>query len=153
MNPIRCATAVLVVLLGLGAAARPACAEETVEEALGAASGMALYEAQMVLGLSADAFAKKVYDEKTMAAIISEQKTLLKNLDRHLENLLDEESVSKDDKKAIRKLRACISRLNETADALQDFVDDSSQENAEAWQEKRKASYAEIADLLGIEKK
>jgi len=146
-------TIVLGMMLGLGTGARPVQAEETFEEALGAATGMALYEVQMVLGLSADAFAKKVYDQEQMKTIVAEQKSMMEILNKYLEALRKLDSTSEDDKKSLQAMSDCIEKLKATAEALLAYVNDSSDENADAWQVKRKASYAAISDLLGLDKK
>lgn len=146
-------TMVLATIVALGSGARPAQAEQEVERALGAAAATALYEVQMVLGLSADAFAKKVYTAEQMETMIGEQTNLLKNLDKELSKLQKLESVTEADKKSLKEMSDCIAKLQDTAEALQDYVKDSSDENAEAYQEARKASYAALADLMGLEKK
>lgn len=144
---------VLGMMVGFGAGARPAQAEASLEEALGAATAVAMYNAQMVLGLSADAFAKKVYDEETMKTVVGEQKTLLTNLDKHLAGLRKLDSISAEDKKALKSLSDCLAKLQQTADALLEYVEEQSDVNAEDYQTKRKASYAAIAEVMGLENK
>lgn len=144
---------VIGMMAGFGAAARPAQAEESLEQSLGAATAFALYDVQMVIGLTADAFAKKVYEAETVNEIVGEQKTMMTNLDKHLAGLRKLDSISAEDKKALKSLSECIALLQETADALLEYVEDQSDENAEEFQTARKASHAALAEIMGLDKK
>ena len=143
-----------VALLVAAGAMRAAAADKpvTIEEALGAAVGAALYNTQVVIGITADSFTKQVYTSDETKTIVKEQKSLLNTLGSYASALIDNPSVEEADKAAMRDILACIGKLNSTADALIAYVDDASDANAQDFQTKRKDSYKSISDLLGLDK-
>ncbi|MCE9581988.1 MAG: hypothetical protein K8T20_05675 [Planctomycetes bacterium] len=152
VNRLTGATIVLGMILAFGTGARPVAAEQELERALGASTAVALYEMQMVLGLSADGFAKKVYTAEQMETLIGEQKGFVKNLDKELSALLKLDSVTEADKKSLKEMSDCLALMGATADALLAYVKDSSDKNADKFQEARKASHAALAELMGLDK-
>jgi hypothetical protein len=145
---------IIGVALPLLFTAQSAKAADTVsfEEAYGATAGLGLYNIQVILGLSADAFEKEVYAAEQMNDIVGEQKTILTTLSDYMVKLQGLKTTSAADKKSLKDMNAVATKLTETADSLLAYVADSSVENAEDFQTKRKASYAALADLLGLEK-
>jgi hypothetical protein len=133
--------------------ARQAAAEEpvTMEEAFGFTLGISLYNVQIVLGISADAFAKDVYTADEMTTIINEQISMLDNLGKYLNKLAALKTVSAADKSSMKEGSGCVDKLTATANALSAYVADPSQDNADVYQTKRKASYAAISVLLGLD--
>jgi hypothetical protein len=142
------------IALPLMMAAQSARAADAVsfEEAYGATAGLSLYNIQVVLGLSADAFEKEVYTAEQMNDIVGEQKTVLVTLSDYMVKLQALKTTSAADKKSLKEMDAVTAKLTATAESLLAYVADSSTENAEDFQTKRKASYASIAELLGLEK-
>ena len=116
-----------------------------------AAAGFALYDVQIVIGITADAYAKDVYTNEETLDIVNEQTALLETLDGYVIKLQQLSSVSGADKDSLIKISACIEKLNATAEALAAYVNDPSDENVDAFQAKRNASYNMLSDLLGLE--
>ncbi|HOX27997.1 MAG TPA: hypothetical protein PLQ76_02455 [bacterium] len=134
--------------------ARPALAEASAsfEEAFGAASAFAMYNTQVVLGITADAFVKSVYSSEEAKTIVSEQKTSVGILGDYVKKLLELSTVNDSDKKYLKGIQVCLDKLSETADALTAYIDNQSDENAGDFDTKRKASYDSIAELPGLDK-
>ncbi len=122
------------------------------EEAFGAASAGLLYNIQVVIGIAADAFYKDVYSVEEMNNIIGEQKTIIGTLSDYSDKLIKLDKITTSDKQSIGEMKACTEKLNETADALLAYVADPSDDNANAFQDKRKASYDTLSELLGLGK-
>ena len=145
---------IMGIALPLILTSHPAKAADTVsfEEAYGATAGLGLYNIQVILGLSADAFEKSVYTADEMNNIVGEQKHVLSTLSDYMTKLQQLKTTSDSDKKSLNDMDAVVSKLGDTADSLLAYVKDSSADNATDFQTKRKDSYAAIADLLGLEK-
>lgn len=145
---------VSIVLTVAFAGAGPAQAENQTgfEEAYGAAVGVGLYNIQVILGITADAFAGKVYDKDEAKKIATEQKNVLGLLDDYAGKLLKNDSLDKGDANSIKDISACITKLKATADALLGYLANPSRDAAGDFDTKRKASYASIEKLLGIGK-
>ena len=139
-------------IFGAGfAAPTRATADEEFNEAFGAAAGFALYNLQIVIGITADAYAKQVYTNEETLNIVNEQKILLETLDGYVPKLQQLSSISQGDQDSLVKISNCIGKLDDTADALAAYVNDPSGENADAFQAKREASYNTLSDLLGLD--
>jgi hypothetical protein len=134
--------------------AKPAVAEDLVayQEAFGAASGLALYDVQIIIGVTADAYAKNVYTAEETNSIINEQKNALSVLSDYVNKLRELPDESEENLKSLNKISDCISKLGDTADALIGYTADETEENANKFDENRKASYAALAELLGFNK-
>lgn len=122
------------------------------EEAFGAASAGLLYNVQVVIGIAADAYSKDVYTAEEMDSIIGEQKTIIETLIDYTGKLMNLPKVSGNDKKSLADMNDCMGKLTNTADALLAYVADPSDDNANRFQDKRKASYDSLAELLGLNK-
>lgn len=121
-------------------------------EAYGAAAGSTLYNTQVILGMTADAIAKDVYTNDEAKAIINEQKAVLGLTDDYVAKLLKLVGLDKDDKASLSEISVVIAKINATADALTNYMDNPSDENVDKFQARRQASYAAIAKLLGLDK-
>lgn len=143
-----------IVLTIVFAGAGPTQAENQTgfEEAYGAAVGAGLYNIQVILGITADAFAGKVYNKDDAKDIITEQKNVLGLLDDYAGKLLKQASTSKDDLNSLNDISVCIVKLKATADALLGYLANPANDAASDFQTKRKASYAAIEKLLGLDK-
>lgn len=144
----------MVVFAALFVAARPARAEGTglLGEAFGAAAGLALYDAQVIIGMTADASMKDVYTTEESNAVIAEQKNALDVIDGYTEKLLQlETTLNEDDRKALADVSSCIEKIHATADALTVYISEPTADNANYFEEKRLASYDALSDLLGLE--
>lgn len=122
------------------------------DEAYGASSGVALYNVQVVLGITADAIAGKVYNNDEAKGIINEQKTMLGVMDEYSRKLQKNPSISKYDVDTLKDISTCIGRLKITADSLMSYLANPTSAAANDFEAKRKSSYAAIAKLLGIDK-
>ena len=140
----------LLMVAFAGAGTAPAEDLPGYDEAYGAAMGGALYNTQVIIGITADAFAKDVYNKDEAKDIITEQKSLIGVHDNYIGKLLKKASVTKEDKESLNSMSACIAKLNVTADALLAYFVNPTESNADDFQTKRKASYAAIEKLLGI---
>lgn len=142
----------VVLASGIGAGRARAAENVSYAEAFGAATGFALYNTQVVLGVTADALSKDVYTADEARGIVSEQKGALDVLRKYVRQLIKASFVAAADKKSLKEIDACIDTLNDTADALNAYLDNPTTDAANDFQEKRKASYAALSDLLGLEK-
>ncbi len=139
------AIAVMVVLLFVTVQVR---AEDcsSAREAFGAAIGFSLYNTQMVVGLTADAYVKKVYTTQYTQTICTEQRNALTVLNGHCIKL---EELGKE-VDTLKEIEGVITKLKATIDALDKYTVNSSSANANDFEAKRKASWAAIAKLLDI---
>ncbi|MFA6448128.1 MAG: hypothetical protein WCX65_01550 [bacterium] len=142
------------VVLSLAIMAKPVLAQETTtfEEAFGAASALAMYNVQVVVGLTADAYAKDVYNGEDAKAVVAEQKGALTTLDGYVVKLLNLTTLTEADRKSLNDISGCLKKLGYTADALTAYIDSQTDDNANDFQAKRKDSYNTLAELLGLEK-
>jgi len=141
-------------MLLISATVLPVSAQEKVsyDEAFGAASGMSLYNTQVVLGMTADGIAKGVYSMEIANGVTREQSAMLGVLNSYVAQLIQSPSTPESDRTALVAISSCIGRLNETINALNAYIQNPTVINADNFQVKRKASYAAIAELLGIKK-
>jgi len=114
---------------------------------------MALYNTQVVIGLTADSVAKKVYSFEVASRITKEQSAMLEVVNSYVREIIQSPSTLEADRAASKAIATCIDKLNETINALDAYIQNPTDINANNFQVKRKASYAAIAELLGIGKK
>jgi hypothetical protein len=140
-----------VGLLSIGASL--ARADEKVEfnEAFGAAAGMALYDTQTVIEITADSIGKSVYSSEKTTKIIREQGAMLDVLNSYSKKLIQYPSTTDADKASLKSILSSIDKLYETLNALKAYIQSPSKSNADNFQTKRKTSYSEILKMLGIE--
>lgn len=140
-----------LMLSGLAVPAR-AANDETLVEAFGALSGLALYNTHVVIGMAADAYVKEVYTADETKGMIGEQQNALKLIKEYNDKLLASSSLADADKASLRDINATIGKIQGMMYAFEDYLDNESTENANAFDAARQASYAAIADLLGLKK-
>ncbi len=117
-----------------------------IREAFGAAVGFSVYNAQMVVGLTADAYVKKVYTTKYTQTICTEQRNALGLLNEYCIKM---EAMGKE-VETLKEIEGTIAKLKATIDALDKYTVNSSVANANDFEAKRQASWAAIAKLLDI---
>jgi hypothetical protein len=139
-----------VYLLAVSLPARAAADDETIMEALGAALGLSLYNSQVIIGMTADAYSSKVYENEQSKTILSEQKSSIGLLKDYVGKIKKLPGTSKSDITTLGEISACIDKIDATIDSLTGYIDDPSQDKADLFEKNRAASYGAIADLLGI---
>ncbi len=140
------AIAVMVILMFAVQVRAEDCS--TVREAFGAAMGLNVYNAQMVAGLTADAYGKKVYTAKEVQTICTEQKNGLTVLSAYCIKL--EPLVNAKELETLKEMEATITKLQATLDALNKYTIAPSSANVNYFEAKRKASWEAVAKLLGM---
>lgn len=149
------APALLIALLAAFAIAKPAAAaapatdDTIVLEAFGASFGLAVYNSQVVVGLTADSLTKDLYTKEEATTIIAEQKGGLDTLQDYVKKI-QASSIAANEAETLQEMIVCIDKLQATIAALDAFLADRSKDNADDFEAKRQTSYTAIAKLLGI---
>lgn len=147
-------TTVIVALFGTVLAGKGAFAEDNqllMNEAFGGSFGFAIYNAQVIVGITADSFSYEVYTPDVASSIIGEQRRCLDILRDYTQQIIDA-GVAVSENDLLQYMIDATYYLQDTIDALDVFLLDTTNENAAAFEVKRQKSYNAIADLLGIER-
>ncbi len=144
-------TACLMVLQPQRADAGPAGNQAAQLEALGATAAIALYNSHLLVAISADALLKGSVTDSQAMLMITEQRNMMNILAPYVENLLNSGTLTTADAGALERIRTCCQNIVILADSLDAYVGDKSPENAYIVEERRKESYASIAQFLGLD--
>ncbi len=138
------------ILMFFGAGATNAKAEEgsVVYETVGFLYTSSMYDAQVILGLTADAIQNKIYEDDVTRQIIEEQVGLLSGMKDNAQKLAAEFKAAGEDAAIMYEIISCIEKLEDTAATLKQYIDEPTQENADLFQEKRALSYDSIKKLM-----
>jgi hypothetical protein len=120
-------------------------------ETIGALSGMSCYDAYSAIGAVADGFEKDVYKGDYVKEIMTEEKTMLMNLDSSYIDLMNSGFITnQDDKDFIAQVRKTLGYLISEANALANYSDGKSASDADEFQSYRDKAWKEISSMLGF---
>lgn len=120
-------------------------------ETLGTVYAITLYNLQIIAGITADAYHAEVYTREEALNIVGEQQSLLTNLRKTTQKILASDTPFTDeDRKATEDFLTLTDKFEATYSALRNFIENSSEENARKYDEKRLESYKFLAELLGL---
>jgi hypothetical protein len=126
--------------------------ESFLLEAYASAYASLIYDIQVIVGVTADAYVYDAYSTDEVKQIVAEQKNLLKLQEDYTRQVLDRVSMVKSDVQALHDILGCIDGLRSFISALEVYVDNPTDENANNFQTARQISWGRIAALLGLEK-
>jgi len=122
---------------------------EAQKEAIGGCAGASIYLAFVLVGVTADAFEKGVYDAERVQAIMSEIKALGGVMKKQLKAIRGP-ALGKDDEQAVDNILLTLASLDDYADRLDQYTRKKGKEEADAFQEARKKTWEKVRTLLGI---
>ncbi|MFZ5551778.1 MAG: hypothetical protein ACOZCO_01580 [Bacteroidota bacterium] len=125
--------------------------ESEILDSYGAVSSMYLYNTYIVIGSVGDGFEKGVYDAAYTKLIMNEQISAADNIISGYKAVLATGTITREDSVTLKEMADCCELLKAEATALNVYADDSSAINGDKFQEKRKAAWAKIAEILGFE--
>lgn len=136
----------LVLALGLasGAVAQDACLE-----AVGGLSAGHTYTSYLLIGTTADGFAKKAFDAEHVSEVATEIGTLCGNVTGLLAKLRGGK-LSESDAKYLGEIEAIYALLKEQSAALAAYAKSNKNEDMEKYEKARTTVYPKIQTLLGI---
>lgn len=146
--------AVLIGFLSMMMTCGWTAAEESdpliMNEAFGGAFGFAIYNSQVIVGITADSLYYQVYEPDVASSIIAEQDRCLVILREYVQKIIDAHLADNEEELLQRMIDATY-YLQDTISALNAYIADSSVDNANDFDQKRQKSYNAIASLLGID--
>lgn len=147
--------AALLVALVLGMATPAAATKEATPpdnvtlSTLGASTAIALYNAHLIIGLSAEARTHGASDTQVFRLLL-EQRNMVGVLDGYLQSMEESAALEAGDRRTIAGLRQCITNILAFAGALQELVQTPGPELAERFENRRLRSYSSIARIMGL---
>lgn len=119
---------------------------------IGGSMAAMVYNSYVSIGVIADAYESEAYDDEAVKSLMQEQVNMCVKLQEQLQGFVESGFTSdSNDLEYLNRFDGTLELLQEEANALMDYVDNPAELSAEQFQSARKAAWAEIADLLGIE--
>jgi len=122
-------------------------------KALGALSAAQMYSQYVLIGVTADAYANKVYEPKQVQEMINEARGIMANVSKNLTAVGKDGSIVQNDRVFIMRIQSVFQLLDKQANALVAFTQDDNSDNRAAFEAARKSSWDAISGVLGIGKK
>lgn len=121
-------------------------------EALGGSGGLLLYDTYLVIGEAADAYSREAYTAAEVEEIVNEQIGGIATVQKQYDALLATKFLSDpNDQKFLRQLIDAFDLVVAEGNALIDYVNSGTDIDANTYDENRKAAWAEISSLLGMD--
>ena len=121
-------------------------------ETIGAVSGGMLYNSYTALGILADAYGAEAYEADFAVQLIDEQIAIYSSLKDQYKGLLDSGFLKDpNDQEFTRDIVITLDMLTDEANALKNYIESDSEDDAGYFQERRQLAWDKIAYLLGIE--
>jgi hypothetical protein len=126
--------------------------ENKLLETFGGFSAGLLYNTYGLIGSISDGYAHETYDAATMSDLMDAQKKVTDNLVKMLEELKNG-GYLKDikDQDYASSVINILKGLKKQAQLLENYADNKSRQNQEAYDEQRKQNWSAISKLMGIE--
>ena len=121
--------------------------------ALGCVGGLCAstsYFSFVLIGVTADSFAKGTYEAKTAKDIAAEVEGIVKKNREQLKDLKKAGGLDEADQKSLGEFVRVLDEVADYAHKLQEYCDDKSDENGTAFQEARKKAWTHIKKALGL---
>jgi hypothetical protein len=122
---------------------------DTALYAVGQLGGANLYFTYLTLGTVADGYVGGGYTADTASSLADDAINLSKGAIDSLQRIVDELTISRDDRDTIKKMIASYELLIGQANGLKSYIDDP--EQSADYQTYREKAWKSIADLLQIQ--
>jgi hypothetical protein len=143
------ALTICLLMLGLSSVK----ASQLQLETIGAASGSSMYLTYISIGVTADAYEKKVYTKESAKAFILSIVKQAEVVKGYLQKLIDEKELTGEDVSFVADMIDAYGLLLNEGNAFLLYVDSGKKENVDEFHKNRKAAWEKIEKLLGIGKK
>src|SRR5262249_11435189 len=130
------------------APAAPAISEVALE-VLGALTAAQLYQAQLNIGLLADAVEEGVYEMAEAKDMLQTIVGLLTSVEKQLDRLADQ-GLKEDDKKSMEQARQVLLLLRTQTQELQEYWKTNEKERATRFHKAREEAWKHIKSLLNL---
>ncbi len=141
----------IVVVLAVWLACAPVWAQDSCLEAVGGLSAGHSYTSYLLIGTTADGFAKKAFDAEHVSEVATEIGTLCEKVTVLLTKLRAGK-LSESDAKYLTEIQAIYVLLKEQSSALAAFAKSGKNEDMEKYEKARTTVYPKIQALFGIDK-
>ena len=126
--------------------------ENKLLEAFGGFSAGLLYNTYGLIGSISDGYAHNAYDAATISDLMDAQKKVTDNLVKMLEELKNGGYLKdKKDQDYAGSVINILKGLKKQAQLLENYADNKSRQNQEAYDVQRKQNWSAISKLMGIE--
>jgi hypothetical protein len=120
--------------------------------ALGGSCGLLLYNTYIVVGMVADGYGNEVYTAAESNEILQEQLSGVETIKTQYNDLIKSGFLNDpNDVTFMKDILAAFDLVEKEARSLGRYIDSGSQEDAQSYEVERKAAWAEISQLLGME--
>ncbi len=143
------ALTICVLMLGLSSVK----ASQLQLETIGAASGSSMYLTYISIGVTADAYEKKVYSKEQATAFIQSIVKQAEVVKGYLQKLIDEKELTGEDVTFVAEMVETYGLLLNEGNAFILYVESGKKSNVDEFHKNRKAAWSKIEKLLGIGKK
>lgn len=143
---------ILAAALMMAAAVPAARAQDACLEAVGGLSAGHTYTSYLLIGTTADGFAKKAFEADHVAEIATEIGTLCGNVTGLLAKLRAGK-LSEADAKYLSEIEGIYALLKEQAGALAAYAKSGKNEDMQRYEKARTTVYPKIQTLLGADSK
>ena len=146
----------LLILLFLAVAAPITTQAQTGKNealtAMGGSCGMLLYNTYLAIGATADAYGYEAYEAQFVADLMTEQINTIATVKSQYSGLIKSGFLTDpNDKEYMGQAIKCLDLLSKQAQALSDYVLGGANASTDAFDAAREASWAKVAEMLGIE--
>jgi hypothetical protein len=149
-------TVVFVFAVAIFLSFRCAWAEQYSEEkglileSLGAAYGTLIYDTQLIVVLTADVHGNNVYNKEEALNLLQEQKNFLNLQEEYIRKMLSKANPSASDVKSFNSILDSISGLRTFISSFENYANNPTSDNYNAYTRDKDASYGKIKAMLGI---
>ncbi len=121
-------------------------------EIIGSVSASNLYLSYLTIGVIADSYTKKVYDNQRTVSFVKAAVVQAGLQKKTLEKLIQANEVSGSDLEAVKKMVDCYSLLADEGNYFIDYINTKSKDSLRNYDGKRKEAWALISQIMGIGK-
>lgn len=122
-------------------------------ETIGASVGSNIYLTYLSIGVTADAYENKTYKKESATTYVKSVVGQAKLIKGYLQKLIDSGEVEGEDVNFIKEMISVYDLLIGEGNAFVDFVNTGEKQHLSNFHENRKAAWAKIEVLLGLNKK
>ncbi len=120
-----------------------------VGEALGAASGIALYNTLTMIGMAADILGKEIYPDQQILSLLAEQKRFMVLMADYMTRLVGQPPLSAAGEANLLSMADAAKKLQSTIDALTDYIRAPDKAKTDDFIKKKQAAAEVLKKLLG----
>ncbi len=139
--------ALLLTIMIIGTLPARGGQEALLGESFGVAVGIALYDAQAVIGLAADCLAKEIYNGKQVSDMMEEQKRFMALIAEYAKKLIDAPPDNPQGDAHLRTVADTANKISLTADALITYINAPSQVKIAEFLKRKQAAVAALQKM------